>query len=630
MTNDPSSNPTSSSNQPLDPVQLIDAIVSRAIARVLPDVGNPQAMISRSRKPELGDFQSNAAMPLAKAHGLKPRDLAEQLVAAIADDARASDLLEPVRPADIAGPGFINLRLKPDAMASLLSALDSPNLGVEPPATPMRAVIDLVGVNLAKQMHVGHLRSMIVGDAIARALSRLGWDVIRQNHVGDWGLPIAMVTRKLADRAAEGSLDLDAIQLEELDALYREAQRDCAADTRGLEAARKWNMGPKAIAELEAQVSGAEEQLAGAKETLLKLQAHEPETMAIWQRIADRTLAECIAVCDRLNVAVTAEHSAGESSYAGELEGVVADLIAKGIAEDSDGALVVRLDGLDQPCLIRKSDGGYLYATTDVAAIRRRVQDMGADRMIYCVDARQSLHFRQVFGVARRAGYDVKPGAGEPSSLEHAAFGVLLGEDHRPFRTRSGDNVKLADLLDEADQRAEAVVASKNPALDPSERTAIAHAVAIAAMKYADLSNERIKDCVFSFDRMLAFEGDTGPYLLYALVRMRSILRKAGARGIDIASGPLAVDQPAERTLALALLRYPGVLQQVGETLEPHRLCAFLYELASAFSSFFDACPVLAADSDALRASRLRLCLLTERVLADGLETLGIDTVDRM
>ena len=614
----------------LDPVRLLDDVLSRAIAAVLPEAAGADALISRSRKPELGDFQSNAAMPLAKQHGRNPRELAAAIVANLAGDPAALDLLEPVGEQDIAGPGFINMRLRTGALSALLARLDSPALGVPRDAQHGTAVIDLVGVNLAKQMHVGHLRSMIVGDAIARALERIGYRVVRQNHVGDWGLPIAMVTHKVAEEASLGRLDLDALELESLDRLYRDAQRDCAADTRGLETARRWNMGPKAIAELEEQVEGAEQAMADAKATLLKLQSQDPAVVAIWRRIADATLDECLAVCARLNVAVTREHSAGESSYADELGPLVEDLQARGVLEDSEGALVVRVEGLGQPCLVRKSDGGFLYATTDIAAIRRRVQQFDASRVIYCVDARQSLHFRQVFGAASRAGYATRPGKPQ-SSLEHAAFGMVLGEDHRPFKTRSGENVKLTDLLDEADQRAEASVATKNADLAPDERRGIARAVAIAAIKYADLSNDRLKDYVFSFDRMLAFEGDTGPYLLYALVRLRSIQRKAVDRGFTLdASAGLKPEHPAERTLALALLRYPGVLRQVGEHLEPHRLCGYLYELATAFSSFFDACPVLAAEDEATRASRLRLCSLTERVLADGLETLGIRTLDRM
>lgn len=614
----------------LDPVRLLDDVLSRAIAAALPEATGAEAMISRSRKPELGDFQSNAAMPLAKQHGRNPRDLAAAIVANLAGDPAALDLLEPVAEKDIAGPGFINMRLRTVALAALLARLDTPALGIAPAGSLGTAVIDLVGVNLAKQMHVGHLRSMIVGDAIARALERIGYTVVRQNHVGDWGLPIAMVTHKVAEEAGAGRIDLDALELDALDRLYRDAQRDCAADTRGLEAARRWNMGPKAIAELEEQVAGAEEAMAGAKATLLKLQSQDPAIVAMWRKIADATLDECLAVCARLNVAVTREHSAGESSYADELAPLVEDLRARGVAEDSEGALVVRVEGLGQPCLIRKSDGGFLYATTDIAAIRRRVQTLDASRVIYCVDARQSLHFRQVFGAAARAGYATRPGKPE-SSMEHAAFGMVLGEDHRPFKTRSGENVKLTGLLDEADQRAEAIVAAKNADLAPDERRTIARAVAIAAIKYADLSNDRLKDYVFSFDRMLAFEGDTGPYLLYALVRLRSIRRKAQDRGIALdAAAPFKPEHAAERTLALALLRYPGVLAQVGEHLEPHRLCGYLYELATAFSGFFDACPVLAAEDEAIRASRLRMCSLTERVLADGLETLGIRTLDRM
>jgi len=616
------------SRVPLDPVELLSTRFREALARAFGGAGtDADPMITVSRRAELGDYQSNAAMPLAKRLGRAPRDLAAELVEAL----DLGELAEPVTPDSIAGPGFINVRLRAEGIASLLERLDAPALGVEPEREPGITVVDLCGINLAKQMHVGHLRSMIVGDAIARTLERLGERVIRQNHVGDWGLPIAMVTRRVRVEAEAGRLDLDAISLDDLDRLYRDAQRCCAPDRRGLEAARRWGMGPKALGELEEQVAGAEAELSGAKQTLIRLQNRDPETLAIWRRIADVTMRECLSVCARLGVRVTREHSAGESSYAEELAGLVEDLESRGVAEESRGALLVRVEGLEQPCLVRKGDGGYLYATTDLAGIRRRVRNLEADRVIYCVDARQSLHFQQVFGAAIRASYATKPGADGPSSLEHAAFGTVLGEDHKPFRTRSGENVKLSDLLDEADERAERIVAEKNPDLEPEERARIARTVAVAAIKYADLSNDRIRDYVFSFDRMLAFEGNTGPYLLYAVVRIRSIFRRGAERGIEPDPGAaLVIAEPAERALALTLLRYPATVRAVASALEPHRLCAYLYDLAEAFSQFFQHCPVLAAEGEHVRASRLRLCDLTRRVLEDGLATLGIPTLDRM
>jgi arginyl-tRNA synthetase len=613
-----------------DPIALLADRLRDAITAAFPDVGEADPLITPTKQAHLGDFQSNAAMPLAKRLGRPPREIAAAIVARL----DIADIAEAPTEASIAGPGFINIRLRSDTLADLLSGLDSPVLGVEEAVEPLIVVVDLCGVNLAKQMHVGHLRSTIIGDALARTLARLGHHIVRQNHVGDWGLPIAMVTDKIRRLIEAGEVDLDALTLDDLDRLYKLSQREADADERGLAAVKRFGLGPKAQAELEEQVAGAREAMASAKQTLIRLQAHDEATVALWRRIADITMQACLATVARLNAFVLEEHTAGESSYAEELAGLVRDLEERAIAEESDGALVVRLEdeGIAEPCLIRKTDGGYLYATTDLAAIRRRVQKLGADRVVYAVDARQSLHFKQVFATARKAGYATKTGAAGPSSLEHAAFGTVLGEDGRPFKTRSGENVKLSDLVDEAIARAEAVVAEKNPSLDAAERRKIAEAVGIAALRYADLSTDRVKDYIFSFDRMLAFEGNTGVYLVNALVRIRSIFRKAAERqtGDSWKASEYQVHEPAEKALALALLRYPGVVQSVGSTLEPHRLCQFLFELATAFSSFYDACPVLQAPDERTRDTRLHLCDLAARVLHDGLNLLGIPTLERM
>lgn len=621
-------------SETFDPMDLIGDRVREAILAAAPEAGpEVDPMISGGKRAELGDFQSNAAMPLAKKLGMKPRELAQRIVEQI----DTGDLCEPVAESDIAGPGFINFRLRPEALTVLLGRLDEPDLGLPAPASPETVVVDVCGVNLAKQMHVGHLRATVIGDTIARSFERLGHNVLRQNHVGDWGLPIAMVTRKLQKELELGAVSLETLTLDDLDRLYKQAQKACAGQGRALEIARRYRLGPKVEAELEAEHAEAMEHLAEAKQTLVALQRHEPDVYTIWERIYEVTMGACLEACRRLHTRITALDSAGESSYGEELREVVEDLRARSVAEESDGALVVRLDApedgaIAEPCLIRKSDGGYLYATTDVAAIRRRVQQMGADRVIYTVDARQGLHFRQVFAVSRKAGYATKPGADSPSSLEHAAFGTVLGEDGRPFKTRSGDNVRLRDLLDEAVERAVLTVAEKNPQLSEAERHVIGEAVGIAAIKYADLSSERIKDYVFSFDRMLAFEGNTGPYLLYALVRIRSVFRKAEAEGVplDHEDAPISITEPTEKALALQLLRFPSAVRSVAESLEPYKLCAYLYDLAKAYSAFYDACPVLRADDDETRRSRMRLCSLTARVLEDGLETLGLPTVERM
>jgi arginyl-tRNA synthetase len=611
-----------------DPVQLLSERFIAAIRAALPALeGELDPQITPNKNPALGDFQCNAALALSKRAGAKPRDLAQALVKLVKID----DLCEPLTDASIAGPGFINLRLRPDALTNALAAMDRPDLGLAPVEKPQTIVVDLFGVNLAKQMHVGHLRSTIIGDTLANTFARLGHTVIRQNHVGDWGLPIAMVTARLARLAVAGKVDLANLTLDQLDEAYKAAKLEADADERGLAAVHKFGLGPKALAELEEQVAGALEKDRAACETLVKLQAHEPATFAVWKAIATTTMRECLAVCARLKTDITDAHSAGESSYSEELAPLVADLVARNVATESDGALVVRCEGIEEPCIVRKSDGGFLYATTDLAAIRRRVQKLGASRVIYVVDIRQSLHFRQVFQAARQAGY-ARTASGENASLEHAAFGTILGEDGRPFKSRSGENVKLAFLLQEAVERAMREVQSRSRDLSEAEQRAIAEAVGIAAMKYADLSGDRVKDYVFSLDRMVAFEGNTGPYLQYALVRIRSIFRKAAERGIALPTGAdtFAVTEPAEKALALALLKYPGVVRSVGESLEPHRLCGYLYDLAGAFSSFFDACPVLAAERDEVRAARLRLCDLTARVLADGFRVLGLPVVERM
>jgi arginyl-tRNA synthetase len=617
-----------------DPLQLLSERFTAAIRAAFPELPAEAAdpMIAPGRNPKFGDFQSNAAMNLAKVVGKPPREVAQRIV----EHLDVAGVAEPLTPASIAGPGFINITLRADSLGEFVAQLDTPQLGIAPPTSPQTVVVDLCGVNLAKEMHVGHLRATVIGDALACLCERVGHRVIRQNHVGDWGLNIAMVTGKLMSEAKAGRLDPARITLAQLDALYKQAQGECAVDAAGLEAARRWNMGPKAIAELEAQVAGGEQARAAARATLVRLQAHDPEVIPFWQRIFDLTMAECLAVCARLHTRITAKDSAGESTYSDELAPTIADLVARGVAEESDGALIIRLDdppfGIDVPCLIRKRDGGYLYATTDIPAIRRRVQKLGADRVVYAVGAPQQLHLRQVFAAATKAGYATKPGATHPSRLEHAAFGSVLGEDGKMFKTRSGESVKLVQLLDEAAARAQRVVAEKNPDLSEDERRKVAEAVAVTAIKYADMSSDRVKDYVFSFDRMLSFEGNTGPYVMYALVRIRKIFQQAAERGVGsgFAGATMRLDAPAEKSLALALLRYPSIIAGAAEALEPHRVCQYLFELGQAFSTFYDQCHVLNAPDPATLASRLRLCAITGRIFADGMDVLGLPTVERM
>ncbi len=635
------SNPSSplDTGSTLDPLVLLRERFSRAIERASATLGlsgDTDPRLEPSKRADLGDFQCNAAMGLAKAAGKNPREVASAIVAAL----DVTGIAEPITAKDIAGPGFINVRLKPEALAALLARLDSPTLGITPPAHPETIVVDLCGVNLAKEMHVGHIRATVIGDAVARMFERLGWNVARQNHVGDWGLNIAMVVMKVRDGLAAGRLTLAGVKLGDLDRLYKAVQRECVNDKWGLASVRKFGLGPKAAAELEEQNAGAEATVTRAKQTLVRLQAQEPEIVAVWKRIYDLTMADCLNNCRRLHANVTLESAAGESSYADELGPMVEDLMRRGVAEQSDGAMVVRVEGITEPCLIRKSDGGFLYATTDVAAIRRRVQKIGASRVVYCVDIRQSLHFRQVFGAAIKAGYAkvLRPDSafkGQDATLQHAAFGMIQGEDGMPFKTRSGDNVRLTDFIEQAVERGRAITRAKNPGLGAAEVDLIGEVAGIAAIKYADLSNDRTRDYVFSMDRLITFEGDTGPYLLFNLVRVKGIFRQAVEAGTmpderALATAPIQIREPAEKALALHLLTYPAMLHAAAEACEPHRVCAFAYTLAGLYSSFYEACPVLKAADEPTRLSRLRLCALTGRVLADALETVGIPTLERM
>lgn len=613
----------------LDPVEMLGERFVAAIREAFPgefDGREIDPLITPSKNPQFGDYQSNAAMSLAKPLKMKPRDVAERIL----EKLDLGEIAEPFDDSSIAGPGFINVRLRPEALAGLVTALDRPGLGVEAEAQ-QTIVVDVCGVNLAKQMHVGHLRATVIGDAISRTLEKRGHKVVRQNHVGDWGLPIAMVTDKLMREIEAGRLSMETITLDDLDRLYKIAKEESTPDAKGLKAVKRFNLGPKVQAELEAQVAGATENLERAKQALVKLQSGDPETVAIWQKLYDVTMSACMDMCRRLHTNITEEATAGESSFRDKLAGIVDLLVEQGLAEEDDGALIVRNEGLD-PTLVRKSDGGFLYATTDLAAVRKRVQEIGADRVIYCVDARQALHFKQVFATAKKAGLARKPGATEDSTLEHAPFGMVLGDDGRPFKTRSGENVKLGDVIDEAIERASIITKEKNPDLSDEERQQVAHTVAVAALKYADLSSDRVKDYVFDWDRMLAFEGNTGPYLLFAYVRIRSIFRKAAEQNLTsgFEKAELLIREPEEKTLALTLLRYPSTVDSVARSLEPHRMCGYLYELAGAFSRFFEKCQVLRAEDESIRLSRLRLCDLTSRVLADGLDCLGIETLERM
>ncbi|MDP6601958.1 MAG: arginine--tRNA ligase [Phycisphaerales bacterium] len=599
-----------------------EAVVAAMVSVLGPDYTTADPVIRRSTHPDHGDFQANCAMAIGKQIGQNPRELADSLIEAIELDGIADSM-------SVAGPGFINIRLRNDAVTSMLEAMDNDGLGVEPDPDTHPIVIDLCGVNVAKQLHVGHLRSTIIGDALARILERLGRVVHRENHLGDWGLPIAMVLHQLM----ESGVDLGSLDLEHLNVAYRDAQLTAKGDVRGLETACRTGAGPHRIAELEDQQKSASRAQEAARQTLVSLQQGDESLVAAWQNMIDCTMRAVLASLELLNVKVDARHNRGESSYRDHLAPVVDEFIKDSLAEEDEGALVVRFADRDRPLLIRKSDGGFLYATTDIAAIRCRVGDIGADRIIYVVDARQRDHFRDVFDAARLIGWDHTPD-GTPVEFVHIPFGSVLGKDKRPLKTRSGENVTLASLIHEAIDRGVHEVESRatNPdapthGLPEDQLHMVGRQIGIGAIKYADLSNDLVRDYVFDMDRMIAFEGNTGPYIQYACARIGSMLRKAENGFSD---APFHLQHDAERALALMLLQYGPVVHAAASSLEPHRLCTYLHDLAESFSSLYQTCPVLKSEDGATRASRLRLSMLTRRVLVDGLDILGIETPDRM
>ncbi|HTV20215.1 MAG TPA: arginine--tRNA ligase [Polyangiaceae bacterium] len=547
----------------------------------------------RVADPQFGDFQANLALSLAKTTRKKPRDIAQ----AIADQLARNPVIARV---EVAGPGFINLTLSEGAVVSAARAMwTDPRLGVEAPSEPQRVVVDYGSPNLAKEMHIGHLRSSIIGDAISRILRFAGHDVLLQNHIGDWGTQFGMLLEHLLDAGWDSSKDHT---LADLNDLYRDAKARFDAETEFADRARL---------------------------RVVKLQAGDAQSLEFWNLLIEESCAHMNDVFGKLGVLLRDEDLRGESFYNTRLAGVVGDLRSAGVLEESDGAQVVFCEGFTSkggsplPLIVQKSDGGYGYAATDLAAARFRIGDLNRNRLIYVVDSRQSDHFGMLFWTLRRAGW-----APPEVSLEHVAFGTILGADRKAFKTRAGGTVKLADVLDEAVSRARAALVERGRDLDPSELDQIARAVGVGAVKYADLSSDRIKDYTFDYDRMLAMEGNTAPYLQYAYVRVQSILRKADPG--DIAAGEIAITDPIERELMLELLELPRLVAQLVSTLEPHRLCTYLYELASRVHQFHERCPVLKAPDAATRQSRLVLSALAGRTLKLGLELLGVTVVERM
>jgi arginyl-tRNA synthetase len=565
----------------------VRALIGRRIEDALTKAsGSPSpALVQPASRPDFGDYQSNGMMGAAKRMGGNPRELATQVAALVELD----DIAEQV---EIAGPGFLNVTLSNEFLGR---ALARPAL-VEPAQQLDTVVVDYSSPNLAKEMHVGHLRSTIIGDAVVRVLEALGHTVIRQNHVGDWGTQFGMLLTHLAEIGANSD------QLADLEEFYRAAKA-------------RFDQEPE-FAEL-------------SRAAVVKLQSGDPEARAQWSRFIEISLTHCQQVYDRLGVSLTRGDVAPESSYNDTLPGIIDELRNHELLEESDGALCVFLDefqgkdGKRLPVIVRKSDGAYLYASTDLAAIQHRCQNLGANRAIYSTDVRQTLHFRQIFAVARAAGL-----ATPDMRLEHNPFGNMLGKDGKPFKTREGAVVRLTELLDESEHRAFALVAKKNPKLGEDERREIARVVGIGAVKYADLSKNRTSDYIFDWDQMLAFEGNTGPYLQYAYARTMSIFRRGEVDPAGL-SGDIVATTAEEHALAVTLVRLQEVLEQVAADGYPHFLCAYLYELATSFTRFYEACPILNAPGK-VRNSRLLLCRSTAQTLSYGLGLLGIETVERM
>ena len=546
------------------------------------------------RPSAFGDYQANVAMSLAKALGRPPRAVA----AAIVEHLDVGDLCDTV---EVSGPGFVNLTLRSEWIAARAEdLLGDERLGVAPAERGETVVVDYSAPNAAKEMHVGHLRSTVIGDALSRLLGFLGHRVVRQNHLGDWGTPFGMLLEHMIDLGV-GETDAE-LTIGDMNAFYQQARQKYDSDPGFAERARR---------------------------RVVALQAGDEPTLRLWRLLVEESVRHFRAIYDRLGVLLDDGDIDAESRFNPVLPDVVAELEAKGIAVESQGALCVfppgftGRDGQPLPLIVRKSDGGYNYVTTDLAAVRFRVRELGATRLIYVVGAPQALHFAMIFATSRQAGWLTSA-----HRAQHAAFGSVLGADGRMLRTRSGDPVRLIDLLDEAEQRAAKVVSERSE-LDPATRAAVAHAVATGALKYFDLSFQRERDYVFDWERMLAFDGNTGPYLQYAVTRIRSIFRRAGLDPDRLTDAAIAIGEPAERALALKLLGLGEAVSAVAATLEPHRLCAYLFELAAAFTDFYEACPVLHA-TEPTRHSRLALCALAARTLTLGLDVLGIEVPERM
>ncbi len=662
----------------------IDILEERICAAMAKATGRDgcAAIIRPATDPRFGDYQANGVMALAKQIKTNPRKLAETVVAQL-------DLGDVCEPPEVAGPGFINLRLKPEYLAAELLRIadeDSGRLGIRTAASPQTVVVDFSSPNIAKEMHVGHLRSTIIGDCLCRLLAFEGHAVVRQNHIGDWGTQFGRVILGLwhmcvAEKHGEPlyyRTELDELRhlakagegLKELCLRIRDRhEQDWSSDPTGERSFAPFleGLGGRDVEGLWEQflcvyqyVNALEEAITGMGLTIrtinrgqeeiipyeslsrritVMLQRQDHQEHEAWQFIRNLTLEHCGGIYEKLGVGLTMDDVRGESFYNDKLPAVVSDLEKAGLAVKSDGAVCVfppgfqTKEGEPLPFIIQKSDGAFLYATTDLAALRYRVNVLKADRIVYVTDARQIQHFQMLFKVAEMAGWDQRDG--KKVELVHVTFGSVLGEDGRPLKTRSGENVKLKELLDEAVERAESVVEQKNPELPAESKSQIAQAVGIGAVKYADYSNSRTSDYMFSFDKMLAMEGNTAPYMQYAYARVRSIERKAQTKGVDIRSEladvtTLHLTEPSELDLAKHLVRYAEAVESAIADYRPNYLTAYLYELAQKFSSFYTNCPVLDAPP-ASRPTRFLLCGQTARTIRHGLsQLLGIAVVEQM
>ena len=593
---------------------VVDILEDRINAAMVIATGREDcaAMVGPATDPKFGDYQANGVMALAKQLKTEPRKLAGQVV-------KVLDVRDICEPPEVAGPGFINLRLKAEFTADRLLEInkDHTRLGIEKTAHPKTIVVDFSGPNIAKQMHVGHLRSTIIGDCICRLLEFKDHDVIRQNHIGDWGTQFGMLIQYRLQRNITTALeamqgeDSSRPSIRDMEELYKQAKQLYDTDVGFAEESRQW---------------------------VVKLQGGESLALRLWEETVELSRNEIYPIYEILKVKLKIKDERGESFYKDMLPDVVAELKKKKLAVESDGAVCVFPEGFknkeDQPLpfIIQKSDGAYLYATTDLAALRYRTDELKADEIIYVTDARQKLHFEMLFAGAEMAGWAKR------DMLHHVTFGSVLGENGKPLKTREGENVKLKDLLDEAIERARKIVEEKNPDLTDEEKKEIAKAVGVGAVKYADYCNNRTSDYIFSFDKMLAMDGNTAPYMQYAYARIKSIVRKAPDKGVNIETErakladlkTLSLTEPAELDLAKHLIRYGEAIQAAIADYRPNYLTGYLYELAQRFSVFYTNCPVLDAGPEK-RPTRLLLCDLTANTIRHGLsELLGIEVVEQM